>query len=166
MAGNNEDQDKPQVEQDKPQAVKDKPQVDQDKAPVVKDKPQVAGTANVLKQTKNYEGLVKEFGKATANGLMKKAINNAVPAAKAVTSKDVSGFAKVTEALRSNPVDVAETAKQGMADAGQVVGDALRDLGKQPAAPAADAAPATDAAPAADTAPEAATTTTEDEPQQ
>lgn len=139
MAGNNEDQDKPQVEQDKPQ--------------VVKDKPQVAGTANVLKQTKNYEGLVKEFGKATANGLMKKAINNAVPAAKAVTSKDVSGFAKVTEALRSNPVDVAETAKQGMADAGQVVGDALRDLGKQPAAPAAD------------TAPEAATTTTEDEPQ-
>ncbi|MGC8068811.1 hypothetical protein, partial [Salmonella enterica] len=75
MAGNNEDQDKPQVEQDKPQAVKDKPQVDQDKAPVVKDKPQVAGTANVLKQTKNYEGLVKEFGKATANGLMKKAIN-------------------------------------------------------------------------------------------
>ncbi|GKQ91031.1 hypothetical protein KAM450_42790 [Aeromonas caviae] len=103
MAGNNEDQDKPQV---------------------VKDKPQVAGTANVLKQTKNYEGLIKEFGKATANGLMKKAINDAVPAAQAVTNKDVSGFAKVTEALRSNPVDVAATAKQGMADAGQVVGDA------------------------------------------
>jgi len=86
-----------------------------------------------------------------------------VPAAKAVTSKDVSGFAKVTEALRSNPVDVAATAKQGMADAGQVVGDALRDLGKQPDA---DAAPAADATPAADAAPEAATTTTEDEPQQ
>jgi hypothetical protein len=134
MAGNNEDQDKPQV---------------------VKDKPQVAGTANVLKQTKNYEGLVKEFGKATANGLMKKAINDVVPAGQAVTSKDVSGFAKVTEALRSNQVDVAETAKQGMADAGQVVGDALRDLGKQPAA-----------APAPAPAPEAATTTTEDEPQQ
>lgn len=131
MAGNNEDQDKPQA---------------------VQDKPPVAGTANVLKQTKNYEGLVKDYGKAVANGLMKKAINDAVPAAQAVTSKDVSGFAKVTEALRSNQVDVAETAKQGMADAGQVVGDALRDLGKQPAAPAA--------------ASEAATTTTEDEPQQ
>lgn len=128
MAGNNEDQDKPQVD---------------------KEKPQVAGTANVLKQTKNYEGLVKEFGKATANGLMKKAINDAVPAAQAVTSKDVSGFAKVTEALRSNQVDVAATAKQSMADAGQVVGDALRDLGKQPALAA-----------------EAATTTTEDELQQ
>ena len=127
---------------------------DKDKPPVVKDKPQVAGTANVLKQTKNYEGLVKEFGKATANGLMKKAINNVVPASQAVTSKDVSGFAKVTEALRSNQVDVAETAKQGMADAGQVVGDALRDLGKQPAAPAPDATP------------EAATTTTEDELEQ
>ncbi|MBL0612505.1 hypothetical protein JD508_20020 [Aeromonas jandaei] len=137
MAGNNEDQDKPQA---------------------VQDKPPVAGTANVLKQTKNYEGLVKDYGKAVANGLMKKAINDAVPAAQAVTSKDVSGFAKVTEALRSNQVDVAETAKQGMADAGQVVGDALRDLGKQPAAPAPDAAPAA--------ASEAATTTTEDEPQQ
>ncbi|HDX8371663.1 TPA: hypothetical protein RQN12_002668 [Aeromonas dhakensis] len=157
MAGNNEDQDKPQVVKDKPQVVKDKPQVVKDKPQVVKDKPQVAGTANVLKQTKNYEGLVKEFGKATANGLMKKAINDAVPAAQAVTSKDVSGFAKVTDALRSNQVDVAATAKQGMADAGQVVGDALRDLGKQPAA---------DATPAADAASEAATTTTEDEPQQ
>ncbi|MDD9212821.1 hypothetical protein [Aeromonas dhakensis] len=156
MAGNNEDQDKPQAVQDKPQAVQDKP-------PVVQDKPQVAGTANVLKQTKSYEGLVKEYGKAVANGLMKKAINDAVPAAQAVTSKDVSGFAKVTEALRSNPVDVAATAQQGMADAGQVVGDALRDLGKQPDA---DAAPAADATPAADVAPEAATTTTEDEPQQ
>jgi hypothetical protein len=118
-----------------------------------KDKPQVAGTANVLKQTKNYERLVKEYGKAAADGLMKKAINDVVPAGQAVTSKDVSGFAKVTEALRSNQVDVAETAKQGMADAGQVVGDALRGLGKQPAA-----------APAPET--EAATTTTEDEPQQ
>lgn len=58
-----------------------------------KDKPQVAGTANALKQTKNYERLVKEYGKAAADGLMKKAINDVVPAGQAVTSKDVSGFA-------------------------------------------------------------------------
>lgn len=107
-----------------------------------KDDKKVSGTANVLKQTKSYEGLVNEYGKSAANGLMKKAINDAVPTVQMVTSKDVSGFAKVTEALRSHPVDVAETARQGMADAGQVVGDALRDLGKQPAT--ADTEPKTE----------------------
>jgi len=103
-----------------------------------KDDKKVSGTANVLKQTKNYEELVKEYGKSVANGLMKKAINDAVPASQAVSSKDVSAFAKVTEALRSHPVDVAKTTQQGLSKAGQVVGDALRDLGKQPA-PAASA---------------------------
>ena len=42
------------------------------------------GTANVLKQTKNYEKLVRDYGEPAANGLLAKAINNAVSIALAV----------------------------------------------------------------------------------
>ncbi len=42
------------------------------------------GTANVLKQTKNHEKLVRDYGEPAANGLLAKAINNAVSIALAV----------------------------------------------------------------------------------
>ena len=89
------------------------------------------GTANVLKQTKNYEKLVRDFGEPAANGLLAKAINNAVSPAHAVTDADVGGFARVTRAMRANPVDVQATAAQGMAEADAVVTDLLNNLGKQ-----------------------------------
>lgn len=89
------------------------------------------GTANVLKQTKSYEQLVLVYGVAAANGLLAKAINNVVPPAHAVTDTDVGGFARVTRAMRSNPVDVQATVAQGMEEADAVVTDLLKNLGKQ-----------------------------------
>lgn len=92
------------------------------------------GTANVLKQTKNYEKLVRDFGEPAANGLLAKAINNAVSPAHAVTDADVGGFARVTRAMRANPVDVQATAAQGMAEADAVATDWLSKLKEQAAA--------------------------------
>jgi hypothetical protein len=92
------------------------------------------GTANVLKQTKNYEKLVRDFGEPAANGLLAKAINNAVSPAHAVTDTDVGGFARVTRAMRANPVDVQATAAQGMAEADAIATDWLSKLKEQAAA--------------------------------
>ncbi len=92
------------------------------------------GTANVLKQTKDYEKLVRDYGEPAANGLLAKAINNAVSPAHAVTDADVGGFARVTRAMRANPVDVQATAAQGMAEADAVATDWLSKLKEQAAA--------------------------------
>jgi len=92
------------------------------------------GTANVLKQTKNYEKLVRDYGEPAANGLLAKAINNAVSPAHAVTDADVGGFARVTRAMRANPVDVQAAVAQGMAEADAVATDWLSKLKEQAAA--------------------------------
>lgn len=105
-----------------------------------KEKKPVAGTANVLKQTKTYEHLVEEFGEPAANGMMAKAINDVAPVDKKVTATDVSGFAKVTTAMRTLPVDVASAVDQGMADAKNAVNELLNNLGKESDKPVESAA--------------------------
>ncbi|GJC07545.1 hypothetical protein KAM385_45740 [Aeromonas hydrophila] len=110
------------------------------------DKP-VAGTANVLKQTKTYEHLVEEFGEPAANGMMAKAINDVAPVDRKVTATDVGGFAKVTTAMRTLPVDVTRAVDQGMAVAKDAVNELLSNLGKesgQPVEPVANPTPETE----------------------
>lgn len=68
----------------------------------------VQGTAAVLHETKVYEDLVEEYGAPVADGLMAKAINNALPSAK-ITQAHVEGFSKVTRALRTGAVDLQST---------------------------------------------------------
>ena len=77
---------------------------------------------------------MRDFGEPAANGLLAKAINNAVSPAHAVTDADVGGFARVTRAMRANPVDVQATAAQGMAEADAVATDWLSKLKEQAAA--------------------------------
>jgi hypothetical protein len=86
------------------------------------------GTANVLKQTKSYENLVQDYGEPAANGLLAKAINNVAPPGQMVTDADVGGFSRVTQAMRSNPVNVQATADQAMAEASAVAVDWLSKL--------------------------------------
>lgn len=110
----------------------------------------MAGTANVLKQTSTYEHLVEDFGEPAANGMMAKAINDVAPVDKKVTATDVSGFAKVTTAMRTLPVNVAAAVDKGMADAKDVVSDLLNNLDKEsdkPIEPAANPTPETEGEP-------------------
>jgi len=76
--------------------------------------------------------LVEEYSTEVANGLLAKAINTALPNAD-VTPSDVSDFSKVTSALRTGDVDLANTAEKAKTDAAEVsktILDGLKTLQK------------------------------------
>lgn len=98
-----------------------------------KDQEKVQGTAAVLHETKVYEDLVAEFGAPVADGLMAKAINNALPNANIVSS-DVAGFSKVNKALRTGKVDLwgtADVAQQKAQQATQQLIEGLQNHAKE-----------------------------------